>query len=97
MIKKLRAKEKFFYGGKTHEVGGHFEASDPDANILVVTGKADHVAESSETAAQPALTQTLEMRDLKSSEESAAQPAEDKAPTTRRRREYLRRDMTSEK
>jgi len=88
MKKMLKATHEFFYGGKTHKAGDEFEAVDPDANILVVTGKAEEVfkAAAPKRQAAPEPAPKLEAK----VELPVADP-KDGAPQKKRR--YLRRDM----
>ncbi len=97
MRKTLKAKEEFFYGGKTHKVGDHFDAVDPDANILVVTNKAELVAPDQKVK-KPVAAPKLETAALTTEERSSPE-----AMTTENsgelssggRRKYMRRDMTA--
>jgi hypothetical protein len=89
---KLKAKEEFFYGGKTHKVGDHFEAVDPDARVLVATNKAEDVTKKAAEAAP-----TYQTQEIKAEEKPAEPVTTDDVPTTGRTRRYARRDMTSEK
>lgn len=87
MKKTLKAKHEFFYGGKTHKAGDTFEAVDPDANILVVTGKAEDVTagQKKPAAPEPKPAPKLEAKVETAEETSTAEP--------NKRRRYLRRDM----
>lgn len=84
MKKRLMAKEEFFYDGATRKVGDEFDAVDPDANILVLIGKA--------YAIEPKKTQTAAMK----AEPRVPQEETQDEPAPRRRREYRRRDMVPE-
>jgi len=90
---KLKAKEEFFYGGKTHKVGDVFEAVDPDARVLVATNKVEDVTKAPPKTAAP----EYETRDVKAQEKPAEPMTTESTPATGRPRRYLRRDMTSEK
>lgn len=86
MKKRLMAKEEFFYDGATRKVGDEFDAVDPDANILVLIGKAYAI----ET---PKKLQTTAIR---AEQPRVPQEETQDEPAPRRRREYKRRDMVSE-
>lgn len=83
MKKVLKANQEFFYGGKTHKVGDEFEAVDPDANILIVTGRATEVVSQSVVKPDPAKLETTQVK-----------PERAVRPDGRKR--YMRRDMTAE-
>ena len=87
MKKRLKAKEEFYYGGATRKVGDEFEATDPDANILVCIGKASAVE-----AAAPKLQTTA----IRAEQPKVPQEETQNEPAPRRRREYRRRDMVPE-
>lgn len=96
MMKKLRAKQEFFYGGATRKVGDQFEAADPDANILVVLGKAeDDTQVVNDQSVKPSAPK-LQTAAVKAEEPSSAEPMSTQnteLPTGRRR--YARRDMVA--
>lgn len=89
MRKTLKATQEFFYGGRTLKEGEKFTAVDPDANILVVLGKATESTPDLVVEAAPVKDPKIETSDLK----PEPQQSTDAAP---RKRRYMRRDMTAE-
>ena len=86
MKKTLKAKEEFFYDGRTRKVGEKFTAVDPDANILVCLNKAE------ESTPDPVVA--VEAAPVYEAKVVTAEEPEESPP---RRRRYMRRDMTAEK
>jgi hypothetical protein len=86
----MKAKEKFYYDGKEHQIGGEFEAVDPDANILHVTGKAEKIGPVGAKKPAPQKVQTAELK----AEPDAPREGSTAEVITGRR--YLRRDMTAD-
>lgn len=97
-MKRLRATREVWYDTKTRRAGDEFDAHETDAKLLVGLDKAVYV-DSPKPASKP---RVLETAAVKAEEPKPAPEAMTTSDTgdivgqTRRRRQYMRRDMKPE-